>query len=268
MPKRLWVLGAPDPEMAAIERLINKYGDQFCYAIMADTLRVYPGSAYKAAGTSAAAEQIDDDLELWWVECAPVGCDRPKNLVDHHRPGDPGYGKQPEDFLTASSIGQVLMVLGALDVVPKEILLVAAADHCLEHAYRGRCPGVDPEELMTWRAASRADFQKRPVSEILSEISAARALLRKAVTVNSHGVYADLRGRSIPELPEAAAREGIPFLASVQEPDRAGMNTFREKVVIQAAPPELVSRFMAGEIIQGLTDVYGDPQRGFAGGYL
>jgi alpha-D-ribose 1-methylphosphonate 5-triphosphate diphosphatase PhnM len=42
----------------------------------------------------------------------------------------------------------------------------------------------------------------------------------------------------------------------------------RIKVVLQAAPPELVTQFMAGEIVPGLVDMYGDPARGFAGGYV
>ena len=74
--------------------------------------------------------------------------------------------------------------------------------------------------------------------------------------------YAAFGDETIPELPEAAAREGIPFTAKVK--DRDG----REKVVLQAASPELVRRFLAGEIITGLTGLYGDPARGFAGGYV
>lgn len=73
--------------------------------------------------------------------------------------------------------------------------------------------------------------------------------------------YADLRGEHIPELPEAAAREGIPFISD--QTDRDG----RKKVVLMAAPPELVKRFMSGQIVPGLVDVYGDPSRGFSGGY-
>jgi hypothetical protein len=156
-------------------------------------------------------------------------------------------------------------------------ILVAAADHCLEAAYRGRCPGVDPDALMRWRAESRATFQKRPVEAVLADIEVARTRLRTAVqgyaigggsfdapgepTHTADREYADLRGEQIPELPEAACREGIPFLSTVR--DRDG----REKVVLQAAPADLVRRFLAGEIVPGLCDYYGSPERGLAGGY-
>src|SRR5690606_28418019 len=123
----------------------------------------------------------------------------------------------------------------------------AAADHCLEAAYRGRCPGVDPDALMRWRAESRAAFQGRSVEAVLADITAARERLQEVTSAHCDpayhryvldgGVYvADLRGEHIPELPEAAAREGIPFLASVKERDG------REKVVLQAASPALVER--------------------------
>jgi hypothetical protein len=141
--------------------------------------------------------------------------------------------------------------------------MVAAADHCLEAAYRGRCPGVDPDALMRWRAESRAAFQKRSVEDVLVDIEVARRILRAGMSDEGSrdGCFRDLRGEQIPELPEAACREGIPFLSTVR--DRDG----REKVVLQAAPPDLVRRFLAGEIVSGLCDYYGSPERGLAGGY-
>jgi hypothetical protein len=214
-------------------------------------------------------------------------------VVDHHRPGDPGYGKPPEEFWGGSSIGQVLELLKTgFDWRCAEYdqrtgwLFTAAADHCLESAYRGRCPGVDPEDLMRWRAESRAAFQKRPVEDVMADVESARFELCKASghtrpccggtwetyhcplcdgsDAEYHRDFADLRGRQIPELPEAAAREGIPFLATVK--DRDG----REKVVMQAAPPELIERFLAGNVVPGLNghERYGDPARGIAGIYL
>jgi hypothetical protein len=73
---------------------------------------------------------------------------------------------------------------------------------------------------------------------------------------------ADLRGASIAELPEAAAREGVAVLAT---PGRHGE---RVKVVLQAATAAQVRAFRAWAEAQGWTDAYGDPARGFAGAYL
>jgi len=276
MSNRLWVLGAPDVEMAAIERLLVTVGERIAYATVGG-VRVHPGNAYKAA-----MMPIDPDItDIYYVEC-----DIPAFIAgytfhccDHHRPGDPGYGRPPEDYYAASSIGQVIALLGRpvtaddTGITMDELLMIAAADHCLEPAYRGRCPGVDPDALMRWRAETRAAFQGRTVEEVLADVWAARKKLRMAApecidvdqfgaeSPNGRPFVADLRGQSIPELPEAAAREGIPFLATVT--DRDG----RVKVVLQAAGPELIRKFLAGEIVAGLTGYYGDPARGFAGGY-
>lgn len=371
MTNRLWVLGASDPEMAAIEQLLVAAGEAVAYATV-NGVRVHPGNAYKADGFISATVAAPWEGPVYFVECDGPAlqdqCQWSPDTVDHHRDGapperrrDPGYGLPPEEFLRASSLGQVISHLAQLGygfpdweaddtagpwswgkpaclgqalnlpvvgvsrtggtavvttgetvapdergsryttatrlspdtyvLVPAELLMIAAADHCLESAYRGRCPGVDPDALMRWRAESRAAFQKRTVADVLRDVEAARAILRAAAVApkrlvvdllhpadregyvaaasgsgdeyyDGYAVVADLRGRHVPELPEAAAREGIAFLAAVK--DRDG----REKVVLQAASPQLVALFLAGGVVAGLVDMYGDPMRGLAGGYL
>ncbi len=352
---RLWVLGAGDPEMGAIETLLRKAGEKVAYATVGG-VRVHPGNAYRADGSEGQSGDALAFDEIVLVECGfdkghpwektgtmPVYGHPTTGLVilatdgtevlmhhltvvrvDHHRPGDPGYGVAPEEFLRGSSIGQVVALLAkdGNDAVfsgwipeyagadtsptgtlyhgpcghwavqgmhssyelPEDFVLTAAADHCLEAAYRGKCPGVDPERLMRWRVETRAAFQKRPVADVLRDVKLARTALRDAVDHYWSGQQcphcgaefytvpvawewcparglADLRGKSIPELPEAAAREGIPFLSTVRDKDG------REKVVIQAAWADLVKKFLNGEIVPDLKDFYGDPARGFAGGY-
>lgn len=331
-------LGASDPEMDAIERLARDAGIAVAYAADASGNRVHPGNAYKACrmisgerhyamdcghgdyykeagcpGCYPVKDVPDTVGTLYLVECDfPTGkgipeCDEVVR-IDHHRPGDPGYDKQPDEYFAASSIGQFIRLLVEADILAphypdvqdveetgwhvvgeavrtgiswQRAAMIAAADHCLAAAYRGDCPGVEPDALMRWRVETRAKFQGRSVEAVLADVESARQRLRQAVEVPlpatvwgydadgnllSSGTErrkcADLRGQSIPELPEAAAREGIPFLADTQ--DRDG----RSKVVLQAAPAGLVERFLAGEIVPGLVDMYGDPARGFAGGYL
>ncbi len=264
--------------------------------------------------------------------------------VDHHRPGDPGYGRPSEEFLSASSLGQTIKIIATthglpdgwgawvavlnawvlggekvgeflygnwegwtlpvagkdydrnpiavryiMDAAPAPVVLIAAADHCLAAAYRGECPGVSPAALMRWRAASRAAFQRRSVEAVLADVEKARHQLKNAPGVTLLACLGicdtggaceacdtdrvmcaprvitaqDMRGQSLHELPEAAAREGMAFLATVSEKDG------REKVVLQAASSEQVRAFLEHWApAQGLTDIYGDPSRGFAGGYV
>lgn len=352
---RIWILGAPDPEMEMIETLLRDHGEEIIYATGEDGRRVHPGNAYRCP-----TPEVPEDATVYAVECIdslPHGWTR----IDHHRPGDPGYGRPPENFMAASSIGQVierLAQMGAItlplfsrwgviarlsqyqrcdglwetdgrgrhciaieeidDTLPEwphafypddEIILTSAADHCLAAAYRGECPGVDPDALMRWRAKSRAKFQGRPVEDVLADIEAASEELRDAqplwcVKIVEHRRVVeaweydrvrngqrpdpdtwyrrraealdavdvpreledvlDLRHAVVPELPEAASREGVAYLATVT--DRDG----REKVVLGGCTtPEVVRAFMEQWApAQGLVDIYGDSARGFAGGYL
>jgi hypothetical protein len=164
-------------------------------------------------------------------------------------------------------------------IIPHDLALAAAADHCLGAAYHGQCPGVHPDNLMRWRVQTRAAFQRRPTDEILADIERAREVLRSAprlclacgaqqkATASDcpHGDtwVADLRRRHVPELLEAAAREGITFVGQ----PLSGRNR-RQQIVLQNAGPEHLAAWPAWAAAEGLVDLYGgDPARGFAGGY-
>src|SRR5690606_27287468 len=208
-------------------------------------------------------------------------------------------------------VGGSLIGMPYAERVPHEIVLAAAADHCLAAAYRGECPGVDPDELMRWRVETRAAHQGRSVDVLLADVERARVALREApridlgagpvcdmreaytvqtvlavpfaegATVDSAGVgdstfvvfgpraegawdeggHHTFVERGVAELPEAAVREGLAYLATVA--DRDG----RQKIVLGGhTTPETVEAFMrVWAPAQGLVDIYGDPARGFAG---
>jgi len=227
MPGRIWILGASDPEMTAIEHLLLDQGERVEYAtVYRDGVRrrVRPSEAY-ASDVGIGSDLRGINLTAYAVECRPAvlfgtGIDWAGMVytIDHHRPGDPGYGRTPTEFLRASSLGQVLAHLAGEEgsehrgscrvwarpegrltafpeagsivyeraqwwvavagarregyrgdygglyarwvAIPSDLVLTAAADHCLAAAYRGECPGVDPRALMQWRATSRAEFQR------------------------------------------------------------------------------------------------------------
>lgn len=152
--------------------------------------------------------------------------------------------------------------------IPTELVLTAAADQCLGAAYRGECPGVDPDGLMRWRAASRATFQRRPVNELLVDVAATRDALRVASQINVDAYsphaepLADMRRASPwPELPEAAAREGVGYVSG----PLVGADG-RRKYTCSGSPAQ-VQAWMRWAYDHYLVDIYGDPERGFAGGY-
>jgi hypothetical protein len=303
--KRIWILGAPDPEMELIEHILRRAEEHFAYATIAGA-RVAPDDAYRADGAHRPdGEDVPVSPMTILVECAftsPPTRGGEVMVIDHHRPGDPGYGRPPAEYLSASSIGQVAAILwrcalcgavldlhgrsgpdgepprgldSTMDLWPEhrpsraladEIMLAAAADHCLAAAYRGECPGVEPDTLMRWRAYSRARFQRRTVGAVLVDIERARAALREAPElVLGPGVTArNMIGQKVAELPEAAAREGLCFVSAL-DPSPDG----RSKVVCQSGSPEQIQAFMqAWAPAHGLQDIYGDHARGFAGGYM
>lgn len=341
MAKTLWVLGASDPEMERIRAVLVEHGEQVVAAHVADqrTGKLRPVRPPEAYGHGIVAGDAGPPLlrgeydRLTVVECsarAIVDAEPEWSgavvVVDHHNPGDPGYGRRHDEFLAASSLGQVLALLGKrhgsehgplgrwespgrlaahpeggafafehgswhLGVrgtgcgddgqddgyhrigtgyarwvrIPEELVLTAAADQCLAAAYAGECPGVDPDDLMHWRAASRSAFQRRPVADIEADIDAAREALSSAPVLNVvAGVpVRDMRAeRPVPELPEAAARDGVAYVSGPLV-DQDGRQKFTA-----SGPPEVIRAFLSGELLPGLQSLYGDPARGFAGGYL
>jgi hypothetical protein len=295
-----WILGARDPEMVEIGRILRDTpGQKVVYALGPHGKRVSPAEAYSASGL---AEPLETGYPVYAVECGGPAVPHGAVVIDHHRPGDPGYGRPPWEYMAASSIGQVLAHLVAnrsIDDVwasvrgwysvrrswrragwhhhalafeegvwlapPRDILHIAAADHCLAAAYRGECPGVDPDNLMRWRVRSRAEYQGRSVEAVMEDIGRARMALCAAPLMElAPGIRVrDLRGRHVPELPEAAAREGLGFVACAPpSPDGRG------KVVCHGYEEQVLAFMKYWGPAQGLRGIYGDPARGFAGGYL
>lgn len=195
MKQETWILGAPDPEMVHIEALLREQGKTVAYATYWGK-RVTARNAYQADGPVVSSGHV------YLVECDIPALHQTGvsiTRIDHHREGDPGYGLGPDQFLPASSIGQVIAAIGVNEFyrthsdrwwitasahddeegrlakiygdgwayhpdrgwrlgqgdtalyAPADVILVAAADHCLAAAYRGECPGVDPDTLMQWR---------------------------------------------------------------------------------------------------------------------
>jgi hypothetical protein len=249
-----FVLGAIDPEMMEIVRVLKSLGIGYTFA-MAGAEQVRAFEAYQAA---RVRDPIPTDRRVVFVECRVAGL--PRDLVcDHHFPGDPGYGLPPDRYLEGSSLGQVLALL---ELTPTdEQRAIAAADHCLGHAYAGCCPGVAPVRLAAWRDQARAAQFGVPVAELQARIERAKEALRIAQRIRVADEEVAFFPVNVPapdELSEAATRLGVPFCYERPEGDRTNTG-------IMSATPELVAAWLND---RDLSDVYGDPARGFAGGYL
>ena len=259
------VFGAMDPEAERAMDVAKKSGARIVKVVNRFGNSVKPHEAYNKHKTYPSVLPGD---RVVLFECDPDLTHGVKVVArcDHHRPGDPGYGRPPEEYWEASSLGQLCAILG---VEPDdEMRIVAAADHCLAAAYAGRCPGVDPRDLLEWRVSCRAEFQGRPKAEVLSDITAACSAIRSARR-DSLGV-ADLRARPVRELPEASARMGVPVLyrlpAGPNAPDGASAKEGILGDLDGAAVRTYMERWRQDEHTVG--NPWGDPTRGFAGRWV
>ena len=249
-----FVLGAPDHEMQTIRAICQAEGLPHGHAtVYGETVHSY--DAYCATGVSALVPS--GDVKIVFVECSVLGL-QCHEVIDHHQPGDPGFGKEPHEFLEGSSLGQFLKLIG-MEPTPQH-LIVAAADHCLTSAYQGLCPGVLPADLQAWREQSRSQARGIEPEKLRRQISMALESLKAAPRVTLEGIeVAWFDGEPPREASEASARAAFPY-AYIKKQDDG-----RVKSGIRSAPAKAVAYWMKN---CGLKNTYGDPQRGFAGGYF
>jgi hypothetical protein len=265
--RMFFILGAQDPEMNKIEEVLKEENLKFGYALNNKGERVKPFEANRAVGVSETLTVTDVP---YMVECRVTGLDYAM-VVDHHNPGDPGYGLPPSLYLEGSSLGQVFKLLGRES--SKEDLLVAAADHCLGAAYRGQCPGVDPIDLREWRSNSRASFQGISREEYDVSLDEGIEFVKDLPELETPvGPFKDSRSTDgHRQLPEASAILGLPVLYRKEMRDRKlGKDAPVDGVkvgLLNGSPEEI--RYFLDQLVPelGLLKPYGDPDRGFAGAY-
>jgi hypothetical protein len=258
-----FVLGAQDPEMREIEHVLKGAGRPWVHAAAAGR-RCSPQTAYEADAVVRVGPDMVPRAALLapkapavFVECRLRGR-TPVVQVDHHHPGDRGYEQAPEHYLKGSSLGQVLELLEREPSQTQRLL--AASDHCLTAAYQGRCPGVDPDELLFLRASWRAKVSGRTLSDVIEGIlDAARRVRRHHDSQAGEARFLD--PTEIPaDLAEGAAYAGVPVRYRALLPEGVLKEMFK------GGTPAAVQAFMAEHQGAGRA-VYGNPHRGYAGTY-
>ena len=283
----VFVLGASDPEMERISAWLHHAQAIVVMAGNRAKRWVNPSEAYNTStliGTIPRSIRVCNHV---LIECDGPACGKlpgRRVVVDHHKPGHPGYSLEPRDYWRASSLGQLARLFGyGLDPVPypkfyrigsgpspwplppfpaNVAACVAAADHCLRAAYAGQCPGVSPEALFEFRVAEKARYRKVSTLEIERQIHEASVALSGAPEIElAPGVTVkDMRDTPLPDLPEASALMQIGFL---------GRSTIAGKTKYTCMGDQgQVSAFLqVWAPARGLVDIYGDPVRGYAGAF-
>lgn len=274
MKKTLIIFGGADFEEAAARKVATEAGLIVATATV-DGKKVHGGNAYQANGYTVDQGDATDITGIIIFECAKKCAGENANIFvvcDHHNPDDAGYGKGPDEFFSASSLGQLMNFLG---IEPDhEQMLIAASDHCPVAAYAGKCPGITVEEFADFRITQKLAFYKndarnahKNTKEMLTGVIAqAKEKLLKAPEVN--GVRDVRSAGHIDELPEAAMLLGTAYMASIPDTDRDQKPTGNIKVVLGGnTTPEIVTAFMewGNSLPNKVGNAYGNPTRGFAG---
>jgi hypothetical protein len=282
MTTQLFILGAADPEMEQIERLVTTKADCHVAYLAVDGKRVSP---YQAAAPSPGGERGTDfllspqkgavlghseyciidgvpvfDCTTIWVECTPpVGLTGNVVLIDHHRPGDAGHGHPIEKSIASSSLGQVAAYLGV--ILDERQRYVAACDHNLGAAYQGLIPDIDPTDVVFHRAATAVEYGTvyATVEEWHEDF---RSTSERLFAVDKVDGFRTLQ-QTMPLLPDVASFLSEAYEVPIVEPGG------RKKIVIGGhTTPDMVSDWLARCDGRGLVGFYGSPERGFAGAYV
>ncbi|HDS1721596.1 hypothetical protein NPS53_08800 [Pseudomonas putida] len=254
----VFALGAHDPEMRAIRRMLSNAGYRYAFANRFGR-RCNTGNAYNA---DELTKHIKDEQRLIWVECRSPKFDSERDIiVDHHNPGDPGHAAGPSEFWEGSSIGQVANLIGRSG---HELRIVAASDHCLSAAMRGECKGIDPDELMSWRIRARASMGEMQPWLLKRMISRAVERIESLPRIDFGGVQiVDGTFDTTPELRDGAAIAGVPILTTRKGP------TGNVKVGLYGAEPDVITAWMKTMRESDFVDhVYGSAHREYAGAIL
>ena len=259
--KMTYVLGGDDTEMREIETILEDYGYNFTYATDKLGNRLSRRQAYDTVLPKIKRDQV-------WIECRPGDFGNNEmislgyTLIDHHSEGDPGYGVSSGGYWKASSLGQLCNFIGHEKTI--ELQMIAAADHCLHHAYNNGCSPITREQLLAFRLSHFREGMTAAIEGFQDML----AFMRKNQTREFNGtMYFDASNvkRNGFFVTDASAYGNIPFISVRQKRG----HDFK-KVFLGNASRKDISYFLEGghEEFGELINAFGDPNRQFAGAYF
>ncbi|MFA5040991.1 MAG: hypothetical protein WC464_05110 [Bdellovibrionales bacterium] len=267
--KTLFMLGAEDPEMDRIVEVLESEGQDFEFATK-NGKRVAPSNAY-----AADPPGLSDDHDLIvYVECRPehepLGIE--KKVIDHHREGDPGYNMEAKRYWEASSLGQLHNFLKLTPT--KRDFVLAAMDHCFAAALRGECPNVTKDEVLELKINEISRGSDFTPEQIRQKVLQFREELKSSPMIGVGGTLVrDMRhvylgeGYTVDYLSAQAAVALSGDAALLHGSDPA--SGFRKITIYGNVNPKTIEAFMKEWApAQGLSNIYGVPDRCYGGGYL
>lgn len=298
MENTIFVLGAHDPEMKKIEELLTLLGYTFSYALQGEE-RSNVSNAYRSSHFDFFESSIV------YIECNAVHKSNIEILIDHHNQGDYGYDLDSNNFVDASSIGQFFkyILLNDFDYsttllnleiketkkeikegmyydtdawyldtvkgtvkIPSEIVLLSGIDHCLIDAYKGKCKGIDTNNLFNIRIsqiASDLSIPKETLFDIAKEYDNKLKYFGKILDLTHIDLGNDIYSPKYLVIRELSISKNIPIALKV---------TFNglEKIMFLSLEKNEVEEIMNKKEYKDikLENMFGVPNRGYAGGFI
>ena len=269
--KRVFILGAFDPERAAIESYLKRNGEVFYYAAAFNgraqaITQVFPGNTYQATDIHDAVGNkivIADHVKVYLHETAIKGIQG--ETLDHHNGGDAGYGRPIEEAVEASSFGQVADVVGV--ELSEEEKIIAAMDHNLQATLSGKVPGIDAVKALKLRAAFLAGRFRITEEEAIESIFAAAKLIEES----AENLIFDQGAKGVIDLRHAGPNGFLADAACYMGKTVLHHQDTRDpgKVMLSSGDEDLLKQLEEAGYLQSeypeYTQFYGDPARGFLG---
>lgn len=265
----VFLLGAQDAEMDEIEEILKRHKLDYLHA-MAGGTRVHAGNAYQADPI-----QIAKNAVIVLVECEPRDLHVFSGIlrrIDHHNPGDPGYGFPPEHYWKASSIGQLYTYLKKKQKPSRKHLIIAARDHCRFKVRQ--CPGVSLKDVSNYGRhiiAIELGVRRKVLDENIQ--------LMQRVIKRSHSIFigeqAVVDMRRAPEVGDVYSLGYLSLYEALADLEQAALVQTRNKgdnavkiTLMGASDPSTIKYFKdVWAPSEGLINIYGCEARGYAGGY-
>lgn len=260
-----FVTGAQDPEMDRIHELLDSYEHSYT------SLDVNPAAAY-----TIDLNELDYDRsrQLVLIECGqglPHWPEGDEWIIDHHHVSHPTANWPKQMAFQASSLGQLHRLLRR---EPEEHdLIVGICDHDVFTGYGWLFDqlGIDLEQVKNYRLSCIAKDAPKDQAVKLIDEWAARIHDSPTITIGTERVV-DLRavdlepGYSLEYLTlmEASLVTNCPVLVKTQDEQDV-----RTKYMLKHAQAGTIEQFLATwQEEHHLTDLFGVPSRGYAGGYV
>lgn len=260
------VLGALSDEVIMIKRMLAKANIRVVVAATEKGAVKYKSQNHKATELVFSGGLTGCEEDYYWIHagCTVKGAKQNLAISAIHHENEQIQAMHCWEY---SLLGQIVKELdvrmdGEFSCLVRSMMyearIAVASEYCLDEAYAGRVPGVNPIALRFWRAMQRARIQKKDANEVLAtieyEAEKLAGLPSIAICDELEVVVAE---EQFKEIVDAAALLGMPVQYKVG----------KDKVKLINANSREIAAWMdwVKNTKSGLKEPYGSKEKRYAG---